>query len=426
MRCPLFQRSSARFPTTELPRCLRLRGPRTLRRVLATMTAAVLSFGCAHPAIMVRPDQDVPRAPVDVVRVDQGTDRRVAPDSTGAFPCDDEAPPARRLKLLTFNLWTIELPVPRFVFEDSKDIDSRLQLLPEKVLQTGADILVFQEVWREQRKVYLIERFRKLGYPYSIHNRAHGGLLERGALGNGLLIISKYPLSEEPRLLRFSRYTRAIEYFARKGAIKTSVSVPGLGWVDLVDAHLGSIGTEKTNGRADHFNGHNLSILSHQVRELIRFITRSKSSGIVLAAMDINTHYQTLAHGSYQATFAPEYAMLTCAGLTPAARASADSCLGLVDTFRRIHGFETEPAWTYDTRSNRYAGNGVFADEPPGVLDYIFVNDNPRLVPVSSEVVFKERPTEMDRTAVRLDARTRLPAQVSDHYGVLTTFDIRG
>jgi hypothetical protein len=361
-----------------------------------------------------------------MVRVGNATDEPVAVDSAGEIPCEGGGAPARRLKLLTFNLWSIELPAPLSAFQDSRDIDSRLALLPEKVLETGADILVFQEVWRDERKVELIRRFRAVGFPYSIRSTPDTGVLDRGALGNGLLIVSKYPLSPDSKLLRFSKYTRAIEFFGRKGAIKTSVSIPGLGWVDLVDAHLGSISTEKKDGHADHFNAHNLSILSHQVRELTRFISGTTSSGIVLAAMDINTHYHVLAHGSYQSAFAPEYTMLTCTGRAPGVRASADSCLGLVDTFRRIHGFETEPAWTYDTKSNRYARGGVFADEPPGVLDYIFVNDNPRLVPVSSEIVFKERPTDRNGIAVGLDAARRLPAQISDHYGVLTTFEIRG
>ncbi|MFI5309925.1 MAG: endonuclease/exonuclease/phosphatase family protein [Gemmatimonadales bacterium] len=354
---------------------------------------------------------------------------RVVPDSADSTTDSADAPvsaaPVRQLKVLTFNLWTVELPVPRFVYQVSRDIDSRLRLLPQKVLETGADILIFQEVWRDARKRDLIERFRQLGYRYSIRSKDDGGAFERGAIGNGLLIISRYPLSPERDLLRFSKYTRGYEYFARKGAIKTSVSIPGLGWIDLVDAHMGAVATEKANGRPDHFNGHDLSVLADQVRELVRFISRSASSGIVLAAMDMNAHYQVLEHGSYQASFAPEYTMLTCAGLGVVTRVVSTDCLGLKDTFRAVHGFESTPSWTYDTHSNRYAGDGMFAVEPPGVLDYIFVNENPKLVPVSSEIVFKERPADADGRTIGLGPRMRVPEHLSDHYGVLTTFAIR-
>jgi endonuclease/exonuclease/phosphatase family metal-dependent hydrolase len=358
------------------------------------------------------------------------------PATTGVAPTPDFREPAmdagsrmagitpRTLRVLTLNMWAVELPVPRFIKEVSKDIDGRFALLPAKVLETGADVLVFQEVWRDRRKAELIDRFRMLGFPYAAFGNPGAGALQRGMYGNGLLVISRYPL-QAASVLRFTKFTRGDEYFTYKGAIKTFVTLPGMGRVEIVDAHLGAVDTELAEGRPDHFNAAQVAVQEEQLGELARFIAADRAHGALVAAMDMNAHYEVFRKGRYEPFFAPAYSMMTCAGERAGAAAGDASCLGLTDTFRASHALDAEPAWTYDTKSNPYAKNGIFAAEPPGVIDYVFVNDNPIVVPVCSEVVFGGELTDADRRRAGLGPRVPLPKRLSDHYGVLTTFEIR-
>ena len=104
---------------------------------------------------------------------------------------------------------------------------------------------------------------------------------------------------------------------------------------------------------------------------------------------------------------------------------SDTTCMGFTDTFRAAHDGDSVPAWTYDVVTNPYASNGLFAAEPPGVIDYVFASESDLLVAVRSEIVFKEPLTGADLLRAGLANSARLPARLSDHYGVLTTFEVR-
>ena len=82
-------------------------------------------------------------------------------------------------------------------------------------------------------------------------------------------------------------------------------------------------------------------------------------------------------------------------------------CNGLLD-----HHSGCSP-YTYDTQKNEYAREGVFALEPPGVNDYIMINDINHMQPVQSNVLFTEKLSETDE-----------PIYLSDHFGLKTDFEI--
>ena len=65
-------------------------------------------------------------------------------------------------------------------------------------------------------------------------------------LGNGLITFSKFPIIfHTTQVKTFSRHTAREEFFTRKGAIFCEVQVPGIGKVNCINAHLGSIDFEK-------------------------------------------------------------------------------------------------------------------------------------------------------------------------------------
>jgi len=149
--------------------------------------------------------------------------------------------------------------------------------MPQLLSDTQADLIVMQEVWLDQYREELINEFQKRGYKYSAFGRPCVGWKEswgiRGFLGNGLLVLSKYPLSS-PEVMKFSKYTRIEEYITYKGALYVQVQVPSLGWIDLFVSHLGAFSTLLKNNIADSFHVDHLEKKLIQARELKQFIER--------------------------------------------------------------------------------------------------------------------------------------------------------
>jgi endonuclease/exonuclease/phosphatase family metal-dependent hydrolase len=319
---------------------------------------------------------------------------------TGLSPAE-----AKSLKILTYNVWMVQLP-----FElGSKDINARTAAIPHYAAQTGADIIALQEVWPDHRKISLARIFKKLGYPYS-YFEGQNSTTFRGMIGNGLFIVSKYPMfvAKDPkqRLLTFSSYTRTDEYPTYKGALRVKIQVPELGMIDFYNAHLGAV-TFDTDKKT--FDSEETRSREIQAWELYQFIQSTKSSEEVIVAADLNTHYKLFSNSKYTENYATDYTHLTCLG------ASSAQCLNLRDTYREKNA-EAERAATFDTANNIYAGpGGYFENEPPGMIDYIFVSRSKRFSVASSTLALNESVV----IPARKDAKP-----LSDHYGVLTTLDL--
>lgn len=361
-----------------------------------------------------------------------------------------------QFKVLTFNTWMLRTPIGLDIAED---IDERARLLPEKCAATGADVILFQENWDPVVRSILKRELARLGYPYEgaradvpVQTRVLGmtsitaaaaplvaahqsrarisrrGFLKGGALllgtvglnaagagsmaldsfrrsmGNGLQIFSRYPLGPTEQFC-FSTFTRADEATVIKGAIKASVAVPGLGDVDCYTTHLGAVSFDAKNRRE---NATQCAARLAQARELAQWFQRTRVSPIAVFGGDFNMHYFQYLDGRYTDRLAEEYVIFTRE-------------LGLRDTYRELHGWQEPPAITDDIR-NPYKARGHFEDSPDSVIDYVFVTPTPRLVTVASEVVFQEPITDYECRRHRMRRR---PERLSDHYGVLTTFEIR-
>ncbi len=136
---------------------------------------------------------------------------------------------ALKLSVLTFNAWGLKLGV----FPIACSVDERIRRIAEEVNRLHPDVAAFQEVWTEKSARRLMNSL-DYGY-YSYHP---GRKMLKGALGNGLLFFSRYPIVEE-HMHTFTRYTEWYEYFAAKGVLMIRIETPH-GFIQLFNTHLGS------------------------------------------------------------------------------------------------------------------------------------------------------------------------------------------
>lgn len=133
------------------------------------------------------------------------------------------------LSVLTYNVWGLK--VGRWHI--AKNIDHRIRAMIAHIRQLNPSVIALQEVWCDTIAAYL---HRHLGFPYFYYEPYRH--LWKGRIGNGLMMLSKYPILEQ-HTMRFSGHTRADEYFAAKGAQMIQIETPA-GKMYMVNTHLGS------------------------------------------------------------------------------------------------------------------------------------------------------------------------------------------
>lgn len=375
--------------------------------------------------------------------------------------------PIKQIKVLSFNAWLVIPPCMAFTsicLKLSADVETRIALMPDMISGTGADVIGFQEVWNFRQRQYLIEELRKRGYTYAVFSNdiADNNLLNshtyktlgdivtdafdrslnpieavRGNMGNGLLVVSKYKLGKVTQL-RFSEYSRGDEITIIKGAIRTGVEIPGYGWVDIVNAHLGAVGEDlNKEGRFVEYDPAQLSIRQNQSYELAQWMKRlgyDNPNRKLIMISDLNSHYHpwNASLNSYDTNSSSiEYSTFARTELNvplseqkdgqrcpPGSRKKKNkkgkSCeplisFNFVDTYKVINGHFND-VFTFDSKSNTYASDGFFRGLPPEFIDYIFVNSEKHFSVLDSKLVFTDPLGE--------------PQFLSDHFGVLTTLQI--
>ena len=273
---------------------------------------------------------------------------------------------------------------------------------PRFTRESTQDIVTFQEVWHFELREYLIWEMKNRGYLYSADNTGVGVQTvppARGILGNGLLIVSRYPLIGGTDRFDFSTFTRPEEYFARKGAIHTVVRLPDFEDVDVYAAHLGA--AQFDDGQRD-FNSQEENGIYVQSKELGSFIESTHHSSAVVLGVDMNSHVFKYSNVEQRYTQEPSrpWEFLV-------------NGLGLLDTMNSLLGPEAGTQPTY-TKLNPYVANGIFKNQPSECGDYVFFSQekrSPRLVLKKSQIVF-DQPVGPDKV------------YLSDHFGVLSSFRV--
>jgi endonuclease/exonuclease/phosphatase family metal-dependent hydrolase len=266
---------------------------------------------------------------------------------------DREADVPTTLGILSFNTWLVRVRG----FARARDLEARLALLPEAAAGTGADVIALQEVWSDGDRERLCRAFEALGYPHAAVGTGSTGGAMRVA-GDGLIVVSRLPLGP-PTHLTFDRVNVWYERFIRKGALRTSVLLPGGSSFELVNAHLGVVRFDRRRGS---FDPGDLRAVEAQVDELAAWVGAARSRTLVMTA-DLNLDPRT----------------------SPAYRRLLDG-LDLVDTFHEANP-GAPPAPTFDPPGNPYAGEGDFRHLPPERIDYVLLSRRSAAGLVSSRLV---------------------------------------
>ena len=308
-----------------------------------------------------------------------------------------------RLSVLTFNSWLLDVPIYPFGFRSdiSKDYDLRMNALPSALAATQADVIVLQEVWSQNAKRKIAERMRKEGYGYAAYTRASNWFFVfQVEMGDGLLVLSKFPISSHVLTFKFSKATQSAERFTSKGAMKLEIKHPELGWIDFYASHAGAVGFENGNYIEEEMKLH-----SEQILELAEWMRNTRSHEVSVLGADLNMHYQHWDGHRFLDQFSSDYLKLT--------HRACGSGSVLQDSFMSVHP-ETvfhHPAFTF-SQLNPYVGDGYFDSLPSEVEDYVFICKNQNLTPVESRVVLNEGRVQFQDKTMPL----------SDHFGVLSVF----
>ena len=95
------------------------------------------------------------------------------------------------LNVLTFNVYAKPDPI------NSRYTNERMERICETFKRGNWDVVLLQEVWTKGYR----QQFRQCGFPHVMDLNRTGELGAEGHLGSGLMILSKYPLSEQKRLI---------------------------------------------------------------------------------------------------------------------------------------------------------------------------------------------------------------------------------
>lgn len=308
----------------------------------------------------------------------------------------------RPLKILQFNAWQLKA----LGIDLTKDRKERLRILPDYLAGTQADVMTLSEVWSDATKRVIARAMTRRGYPFASFAR------QKASMGDGLLVISKFPITGVKRSRPFHPFTRLDEAITRKRAVRIRLEVPDVGAVDLFQAHVGAVGFHKTRDRYDRVQKAKLMV---QLEELADFIRSSATSDIVILGADLNANYQEYGGGG---RFLPEYAKDYRALIKGACPDRAE----MQNSFLVANGMSVRdknvPTYAAD---NPYVSGGLFAGIPSETEDYLLYCHSPRVSASRSEIVFRDAVPESDRERYHLK---RLPKRLSDHYGVLTAFEL--
>lgn len=249
------------------------------------------------------------------------------------------------------------------------DVDQwerRFDLIADEIARLDPDIIGTQEVEiNEDQADAINDRLAKRGHAkYELYTKRKSGW--KGFLtGEGIAIMSRWPIAEKQHE---DIGEERVSIFAR-------IKHPSGGFIDMVDTHLDSVGGPEGDANRDDESKQTVDLTNRNDDCYVTFLTGDLNSGDTGAAVK-----------NFQAA-------------------------GFVDSYLTVHG-PAETAKSGNTSSVKLA-DGAFEQSPKHRIDYVFSRDAGGRIakPISSEVVFKNH-----------DAKGYYP---SDHFGVITTFQVK-
>jgi hypothetical protein len=188
--------------------------------------------------------------------------------------------PRIALRVLSYNAY--HLPAVRASLVTS---EQRLSYLPDALVRTGADIIILQEVWTPVAQNALAAGMQQRGYrAYKNEDRS---VVPPFFLGNGLMVFAKNWL-QPAGAVEFREWKEAFGFddYASKGIIKVPLYAPGVGRVDVFNAHTSFL---PWDGDAKNYDFSDAPALMNQVVQLANWAKTSNAAVKILGA-DMNFH----------------------------------------------------------------------------------------------------------------------------------------
>ena len=310
---------------------------------------------------------------------------------------------SKSIRVLQLNTWQIKV----FGIDPTVDRLERLKILPDMISDTGADVIALEEVWKTKDKNRVAREMKKRGYPYSNFTA------RRLILGDGLLVVSKFPIVSAENSPIYRPATTFEESFAHKRAKHLVLLVPELGPVDFFITHVGATSFDVKRDEYFPAQKQNQAI---QLQEFSNWIKSHRASHLVIISGDLNSHYQDYdSHGEFFGRYSLGYHNL----ITGTCQDGSDLVNTYLDANKKT---VTDLADATYSQDNPYAAGGLFGGTPNEDEDYIFTCANDFLKADTSEIVFKDPIPQSYQDKYHLD---KLPLRISDHYGVLTSFKVQ-
>jgi endonuclease/exonuclease/phosphatase family metal-dependent hydrolase len=137
--------------------------------------------------------------------------------------------------------WNIQM-LPRLLLPVRRGPIKRARLIPEKIINDSIDIIVFQECF-DNRARRILKRRLKNTYPYKVGpaNR----MLPVFFTNSGIVIYSKFPITDKWSFAYKWREKQGHDKFARKGCLLVEIVLPGDNKIQVLGTHLQAGGPDK-------------------------------------------------------------------------------------------------------------------------------------------------------------------------------------
>lgn len=198
---------------------------------------------------------------------------------------------AHALRLVSFNLWDLPDYVTEFISKAPGDPlindQDRMVEIGKYINQQDFDIIGFQEAWQAGDRAILLHYCK-----YS--NLTHNHYFDKGIVGSGLFIVSKYPIIsiqyiQYPLNGKPQRLSQG-DWWAGKGVGYVQIQTP-MGIVHLFNTHTHS-NYEKVN--MDEYIGHRLDQVSRYGEYVNAITAHIDDHDLVIAMGDFNSVIDSL------------------------------------------------------------------------------------------------------------------------------------
>jgi len=294
----------------------------------------------------------------------------------------DVATGTNTVRFLTLNLGLLALRLfglGRISFVSY--LDERLAAAPAHLQMTAADVIALQEVYTAQHRRFLQFSLRDT-HPYACAPRNF-----RSVLGNGLMLLSRYPISNG-EFLPLPREKAIHSAMFEKGCLRVDIDLPKIGTVRLVNVHLT---VDSPFGRMDAKKSEQTRLA--QIEHMLS-VARPPDRDPAILLGDFN-----------------------CSPVISTEKYRRIVEAGFIDSFASLMPPDVADNFVTWDASNPLNAISRFRDSPSQRIDHIFIPQTlmDTMMPVKSSIKFTEP------TIAVSGARS---VTLSDHYGLLVQLAI--